>query len=348
MKIKDRLLMFGALLSLLGCTSAPKATLSDHFDGRRFHNPNRSVEKGFSTVLRWMVSRKPAPWPKWIQDPAQPAPPAEIQEGARVTFINHSTFLIQTKDYNILTDPHYGTRASPVSWAGPKRVRAPGVRFEDLPRIDVVLVSHNHYDHTDLETLKRLQRVFRPLFLVAQGNKDWFEANGLKPVQEFDWWQETQIETGGSTLRVTFVPAQHFSARGIFDRNRTLWGGFVFENLGLRFFFAGDTGYNDHFKEIRKRLGAPDVALLPIGAYEPRWFMQEGHMNPEDAVMAHLDLEARNSFGIHFGTFADLTDEPIDEPVIRLREELRRRQLSPEEFRALSFGEGADVKPSAK
>jgi L-ascorbate metabolism protein UlaG (beta-lactamase superfamily) len=251
-----------------------------------------------------------------------------------VTFINHITVLLQFRGLNVLTDPVYSERVSPVQFAGPRRVHAPGVPFAMLPHIHAVLVSHDHYDHLDLETLRRLERRDRPLFLTGLGNAAFLRTHGLRRVEELDWWQVHEQ----ARLRCTYVPSQHWSGRSLRRRNRTLWGGFVLDMDGCRVYFAGDTGYWHHFTSIRERCGVPDIALLPIGAYEPRWFMADQHMNPAEAVQAHIELQARRSVATHFGCF-QLTDEAIDAPLIAMHEALATRGADSSSFRALRPGE---------
>jgi L-ascorbate metabolism protein UlaG (beta-lactamase superfamily) len=256
--------------------------------------------------------------------------PREARPGELlITFVNHSTFLLQSSARAILTDPTWSKRASPVQWAGPARAHAPGISFDQLPRIDVVLVSHNHYDHMDLPTLRRLQARFEPRVVTTLGNKRYLESRGLHGVTELAWWDTDDF--------VTATPAQHFSARTPFDRNRTLWAGFVCRIAGRRLFFTGDSGYNRHFAAIGARLGPFDVSLVPIGAYEPRWFMSAAHLNPDDAVRAHLDLRSRISVAMHFGCF-QLTDEGIDEPVHALAVARERHGVG-DAFRVLQPGE---------
>jgi L-ascorbate metabolism protein UlaG (beta-lactamase superfamily) len=251
-----------------------------------------------------------------------------------VTFVGHSTFLIGTATSNVLIDPVYAERAGPRSWTGPRRVRPPGVRFDDLPPISMVLLSHNHYDHCDTGTLKLLARRFNPAAVTPPGNGRLLRSVGFRKIEQLDWW-----ETSSTTpLPVTVTPAQHFSARTPFDRNRALWGGFLIEAHGRRIFHAGDTGYGPHFRVIGERLGPIDLALLPIGAYEPRWFMKDVHLTPAEAVQAHLDLGARQSVAMHFGTF-QLTPEGIDQPVRDLSVALRDRAVPAEQFRTLETGE---------
>jgi L-ascorbate metabolism protein UlaG (beta-lactamase superfamily) len=307
------------------------AYLSDHFDGKHFRNPSVVAPKGLGALLKWQLQNGRKPWPKSVPS-APPVPPPERKgEEIVVTFINHSTFLIQMPSINILTDPIYSERASPVSFAGPRRVRQPGVRLEDLPRIDVVLLSHDHYDHLDLPTLKRLESQHRPLFLSGLGNRRLLASAGLSKIHELDWW-----DSNDCGVRITMTPAQHFSARTLWDRNNTLWGGFLIE-AGKKIYFAGDTAYTGYFRQIRERFGPVDLALLPIGAYEPRWFMRDVHVNPAEALQAHLDLQAKASIAMHFGTFA-LADEGICDPVDALQQALSEKNVSAFEFQVLEFG----------
>jgi L-ascorbate metabolism protein UlaG (beta-lactamase superfamily) len=303
-----------------------------HFDGERFFNPTRANGQPISAVPR-MLAQARAPWLARV--PVEPRqPPALGDATAVVTFIGHSTFLIQTALGNILTDPVYAERASPVSFAGPRRVRAPAVRFDDLPPIGVVLLSHNHYDHCDRRALRAIDARWQPLVVTPLGNGRLLKSFGVRRVEELDWWQAAR----SSPMPIRLTPAQHFSARTPFDRNRALWGGFVFEIADRRIYFAGDSGYAPHFKDVRARCGRIDLALLPIGAYEPRWFMRDIHMNPEEAVMAHADLEAERSIGMHFGTF-QLTLEGIDDPVESLAAARRQRGIAPDAFLAPEFGQ---------
>jgi len=305
---------------------------SDHFDGRRFLNPTGTAGQPFTAVPRMLLERRTR-WPARVDEPQQP-PPALDGAAAVITFIGHSTFLIQTAAGNILTDPIYSQRAGPLNVLGPQRVRQPAVPFDDLPRISTVLLSHNHYDHCDRRTLGMLAERFDPLVLTPLGNGALARSTGIRRVEELDWWQEART----CALPITLTPAQHFSARGPLDRNRALWGGFMLAAGGARIFFAGDTAYAGLFHDVRLRLGPIALALLPIGAYEPRWFMQSVHMNPAEAVQAHLDLEASESVGMHFGTF-QMTTEGIDEPLRALEQALSAQNISPSRFRTLRFGE---------
>lgn len=258
----------------------------------------------------------------------------ENRSEATVTWVGHSTLLIQLDGVNLLTDPHWSDRASPFSFAGPKRVTPPGLRFEDLPPIHLVLISHDHYDHLDVATVLRLAEVHRPLFLVPLGLKAWLAHLGITTVEELDWWESRSI----NGLTLTCLPAQHFSSRTFWDRNRRLWSGWAVGGRQKRFFFAGDTGYYDVFKEIGSRLGPFDLAAIPIGAYMPAEIMKSGHTTPEEALQLFEDVRGRRFVGIHWGTF-DLAEEPIEEPPRRVEAEAVRRGMDPDRIFLLKHGE---------
>jgi L-ascorbate metabolism protein UlaG (beta-lactamase superfamily) len=310
---------------------------SDHFDGRQFHNQIAGAHRGVGRFLRWQLTRDRGPWPGHADAPFGPPPPARVGRGdLRITFVNHATALIQMDGLNVLTDPIWSERCSPLSWAGPRRHRPPGIRFEDLPPIDVVLISHNHYDHLDLPTLQRLASTHHPRVVTGLGNGALLAASGIPGAVELDWGQEAGLS---SEVRVVAVPARHTSARGFGDRDRTLWVGFVVVGPGGPVYFAGDTGFGPHFDEIRRRFGPPRLAVLPIGSFRPEWYMAPVHMSPADALRAHHALGARTSVGVHFGTFA-LTDDGETEPPARLAALLEQ---DPQRFWILGFGEGRDV-----
>ena len=342
-----RVLFFaaGALLGAVayGCIASTRryrGAPSDHFDGQRFHNERPTKHSGLGDLLKWMRTREPGPWRKWTDVPPAPSPPERVGPGQmRVTFVNHATVLVQMDRVNILADPIWSERCSPVSFAGPKRVVPPGLRFEQLPPIDVVLISHNHYDHLDLPTLRRLAAEHGPRILVPLGNRRFFDGSGVRGAEELDWWQSVEIREG---VRIEAVPAQHFSGRGMFDRDRALWAGFVASGPAGPVYFAGDTGFGPHFEEIRDRFGPPRLALLPIGAYRPEWFMSRVHISPEEALRAHRLLGAGTSVGIHFGTFR-LADDGQDEPANRIEALRREGGAPPPRFWVLGFGEGRDV-----
>ena len=314
---------------------------ADHFDGERFFNPGGARPPGLLSVLRWKLTSRRMGWPSWIEDPRVPSPDP-IQEGElAATFVGHATWLLRLGSVTVLTDPIWSERCSPVSFAGPKRVRRPGLAFETLPRVDTTLVSHGHYDHLDLATLQRLSELHRCEFVTPLGHEALCARHAIQSVHALDWWQTWE---GPRDLRVTLVPSRHFSARSLFDRNRALWGGFVLERGGRRVYFAGDTGYGDHFAAIRERVGPLDLALLPIGAYAPRWFMRPHHMDPDEAVCAHVDLGGPMTLGMHWGTF-QLTDEAIDEPLLALDRALDDRGISDQAFTTLDFGESTVISP---
>ena len=315
-------------------TTPSPAPASDHFNGERFFNPHAPGGKTREDLRRWRRNRRKQPWPAHVDDPPFPPPARAAADRIAATFIGHSTFLLQIGGICVLLDPIWSQRCSPVAFAGPRRARRPGQSLATLPGVDLLLVSHNHYDHMDLPTLRRVRRRWAPPAVTGLGNARHLAKAGIRSAIELDWWQSTDI----AGARVTYVPAQHFSARTLRDRNRSLWGGFVIEAGGAVAYFAGDSGYCPHFAEIGRRFPRIDLALLPIGAYEPRWFMRQQHVDPEEAVQAHVDLQSRRSLGMHFGTF-QLTDEAIDAPVRTLRQAQTRASITPAEFDVLGFGE---------
>ncbi len=310
---------------------------SAHFDGKTFTTPGHASAKGWLDVLKWSLNRDQGTWEKQMNLPTGPQPPATVTDKARITFVNHSTFLIQTNGINVLTDPIWSERTSPVSWAGPSRMRPPGIAFEQLPRIHAVLISHNHYDHLDAPTIRRLEEAHQPLFLVPLGVGAYMQQLGVEKVQELDWWQTHPIT---DQVAVQSVPARHFSGRGMFDRDRTLWCGYVVQRPAEgNIYFAGDTGYADFFEEIGSRSGPIQVALLPIGAYKPEWFMSPVHISPEEAVRIHQALGARVSIAMHYGTFP-LADDGMQQPQADLEIALNDLNLDSNDFMLLAEGEG--------
>lgn len=308
---------------------------SDHYDGTHYHNVPPTNQKMLD-VIKWMIVGKSAPWPKKIPDYPFSKPPKVLKtDELLITFVNHSTLLIQWGTLNFLTDPIWSERCSPLKTMGPKRVHAPGIHFDDLPPIDYVLLSHNHYDHMDLPTLYKLQMDHNPLFITGLGNQDYLYKKGLENVVELDWWEEIHLK---EPLQIVYTPAQHFSMRHPGNRNQTLWGGFVIKNKEHRVYFAGDTAWTPYFSEIHKRLGSPHLSFLPIGAFEPRWFMKPAHMSPEEAVKAHLELNSRKSIAIHYGTF-HLADESLEAPVEQLKMNLKKFKIVENDFLVLKPGE---------
>nr|AGU09750.1 Beta-lactamase superfamily domain [uncultured organism] len=309
---------------------------SDHFDGVRFFNPGQSpTDRGIKDVLRWKLARGAATWPRSV--PVAPAKPNARVDGIRVTMVGHASLLIQVAGLNILTDPVWSERASPVSFAGPKRATAPGIAFDDLPPIDVVLISHCHYDHFDVATLRRLQAAHAPLFVLPLGNDTILRA----AVPEArcvvgDWWDRLSI---GDGITTTITPAYHWANRWPSDVRMALWAGHWLDTPAGAIWFAGDTAYGNGaiFGQIRERLGAPDVALIPIGAYAPRWFMAGQHIDPDEAVRIFTEVDAKQAIGIHWGTF-QLTDEARDAPQIALAEALTTAAIPRDRFVAAPPG----------
>jgi L-ascorbate metabolism protein UlaG (beta-lactamase superfamily) len=340
-----RALVAGLLLALasVGCAGpgGPRAGAPAHHLERGFRNVNPAfVRPGFWVRTRFLVSRvwsttfrpRTASLPRVANDGrALRAPGA----GGTITWVGHATLLVQLDGVNVLTDPQWSGRASPVSFAGPRRVTPPGLAFEDLPPIHLVLISHDHYDHLDVDTVRRLAAVHRPRFLVPLGLRSWFAAAGITEVEELDWWESRTV--GGLVL--TCLPAQHFGARTLWDTNRRLWSGWAIAGRDRRLFFAGDTGYyRPHFEEIGRRLGPFDLAAVSISAYLPREIMRMTHTTPEEALDLFRDVAARRFLAIHWGTF-DLADEPLEEPPARVRAEAARRGLPDDRVWVLRHGE---------
>lgn len=329
------------LILLLGLAAAVwraqwpyhRGSVSDHFDGLRFVMPVPLEAKGLWDVLLWRVKAETAEWPQRLPVTPDKPPARVVGTELRVSYVGHATLLLQTAGINILTDPIWSERAFPVAFAGPQRVRAPGIAFADLPPIDLVVVSHSHYDHMDLPTLKRLAATHDPLFVLPLGNDKIFSEGRIRTL---DWWESVEID---GDARVHAVPVRHWSRRGLFDRNKALWAGFVLELPGGPIYFAGDTGFGDGrvFRAAAERFGGFRLALLPIGAYEPRWFMRDQHVNPAEAVRAHQLLKARQSLGMHFGTF-QLTDEAIDQPLIDLQAARAAAGIAAKDLFALPVG----------
>ncbi len=297
--------------------------------------------------MYWWAIRSPGDWESWIDDTTVFIP-AERVAGSqlKITLINHATVLIQTGGVNILTDPIFSDWLSPVAGIGTKRSRRPGVDFDNLPPIDIVLISHNHYDHLDIPTLERLHKAHKPQFIVPLGNKELLEDSEIANVIELDWWQDIDyyIEQNARDMKISFVPARHFSMRGLCDRDATLWGGYIIHSDGGPVFFAGDTGYGKHFKMIRERYGPVRAALLPLGPINPRWFMAPMHIGPEEAVQVHIELDSQISFGIHFGTFQQADDYQA-EPLHRLSAALKNAGLPRSEFAMPRPGRSISVPP---
>ncbi len=309
------LLGIGLLGLVYDATTRPAyaGPTTERFNGTTFTSISYE-EKKAADLLKWRMNRRPGPWEHRATRQASGLVDRE-NDNLRITLVNHSTLLIQIAGVNVLTDPVWSNSVGPFGRFGPSRFREPGIRFEDLPPIDAVFVSHSHYDHMDLPTLRRLFERDRPRFIVGLGNSDNLAKVGIGNVIELDWWQRVSLS---ESLDLTMTPAQHWSKRTVLDTNRTLWGSFVLrQNHQAVVFFAGDTGYGKHFEDIHNRLGRVKVALMPIGAYLPRWFMQGNHLSPAEALKASAELRSDVMIPMHFGTFA-LGDDGQDEPLVDL------------------------------
>ncbi|MCL2011625.1 MAG: MBL fold metallo-hydrolase [Cystobacterineae bacterium] len=306
--LAPRLLCLPPLLAVLGgCTPLYSGPPTEHFDGTRFSNqPGVPSRPGAGEILKWHFSRRTGPaWQGFVDAPFGPPPPQRV-EGLRLSFVGHATVLLQYHGLNLLTDPVWSSRVGPASWLGTQRQRPPGIRFEDLPPIELILLSHDHYDHLDLPTLRRLVEAFPNLTIITGlGNGTFLQQNGIcAKVIELDWWQSTTL----GSLTIWATPAAHWSGRNPFFLNRTLWVGFVVQGPEGALYYAGDTGWGPHFAQIYERFGPMHLALLPIGAYKPEWFMGAQHIGPKEALEASAVLKASHSVGLHFGTF-DLADD---------------------------------------
>ncbi len=313
--------------------------VSNHFDGSRFKNPSYRHKNKTWQFLKWQATRNAAKWP--LRNHITPNTDLSAHvEGNRllVTFVGHSTVLIQTQGINILTDPIWSQRASPFQWIGPKRVSQPGIPFASLPKVDVVLISHTHYDHLDINTINKLNQRDKPLFLMGLGVMQQVKSQLHAPIntKALDWRQSVTIK---NNVKISFIPILHWSARGIFDNNKTLWGGYVIQTQMGNILFAGDTGYQKRiYKAIKEHYSPIRLAILPIGAFLPRWFMRYNHMDPYEAVQAYKTLKASYALGIHYGTF-QLSDEAIDEPEKQLKIALKKSKINKNTFRALNIGQ---------
>lgn len=328
--------LFAAMIP--GCTGYYEGPPSDHFDGEIFFNPDKPRSRGKFDFWKWQFTREKAKWPNAVPLPSHDRPPERVTDGSlRISFVGHVAILLQVDGVNILLDPIWSDRASPFSWIGPKRVTDPGVAFEDLPPVDLVLISHNHYDHLDIPTIERLREAHDPEFIVPLGNDVIIHHEVPEArVRTLDWHQG--LEAAG--LKITLGPMHHWSARAMDDRNKALWGAYVIETAKGPIYFVGDSGYGggDYFRDAAERHGPFRLAILPFGAYEPRWFMTYAHMNPDDAVRAHIDLGRPTTLGTHWGTF-QLTDEARLEPVSNLEAARKEHAVPDEKFRALAPGE---------
>jgi L-ascorbate metabolism protein UlaG (beta-lactamase superfamily) len=315
---------------------------SDHFDGVRFHSPAEPAARSWLDLTRMYLGKPCRRRPRFRGSTRRDVPPERV-EHLRIASIGHASILIQLAGLNLLVDPVWAERASPVAFAGPKRVVAPGIAFDDLPPIDAVLVTHNHYDHLDGPTIARLWRRFRPRVIAPLGNDTIIRRYDPSiRAEAYDWGDRVALS---EHLTLHLEPAFHWSGRGVLDRRMALWGSFVLRGAGGGVLYhVGDTAYGDGsiFRRIRDRYGPPDVALLPIGGYEPRWFMQAQHVDPQQAVRIMLDCRAARAFGHHWGTFR-LTHEALEDPVIDLAAALAAHGVPPERFQPLRPGQTVDL-----
>ena len=333
-----RLLFFALLLMSSPALSAQPPA---HHGKNGFQNLYGEHTHGFFGIIRARLSDA---WQSYDEDrdivpTVEAVLPQESSTQLRTTWIGHATMLIQHRGINVLTDPMFSQFASPVSFAGPRRITQPALDLEDLPPIHAVIISHDHYDHLDTATIKALGN--EPKYFVPLGIKKWMIKKGIREdrIHELDWWESASLTVGGEQVRFTATPAQHFSGRSLWNRNKTLWSSWALEWSDFNLWFGGDTGYNEmQFKEIGRRLGPFDLAFIPIGAYEPRWFMQTVHVNPSEAVQIHLDIGAVQSIGMHWGTFV-LAGEGVLTPPAALARARREAGLDEEAFRTLAIGE---------
>jgi L-ascorbate metabolism protein UlaG (beta-lactamase superfamily) len=313
--------------------------VSDHFDGVRFFDVHGAQPNSLLDLARWRLTGAKSDWPAWRPSPYADKPPQRVEGNSwRISYVGHASLLFQTAGLNLLIDPVWSERVSPLSFVGPKRVNDPGIAFDALPPIDAVLVTHCHYDHLDLPTLSRLAAGHRPRVITPLGNDTIMRDHDRAIAAEAHDWGDRVTLPGGAA--VTLVPVQHWSARGVTDRNKALWAAFVIETPAGRIFHVGDSGYGGgyHFRGARERHGPFRLAILPIGAYEPRWFMREQHMSPADAVQAFLDCGAELALAHHHGTFP-LSDESIDAPPLALADALKAASITPKRFRTLQPGQ---------
>ncbi len=302
--------------------------VSAHFNGKRFKNPSGRDANSFKDVGKYIKDRKPDAWSynKEAYVRQEELPNAKAEE-IQYLFVNHSTFLIQHQGHNILTDPIWSKRCSPFQFAGPKRFRPPGLEFSYLPSIDLVLISHNHYDHLDKNTIKALNKNHNPTYLVPLGVDKIMKKWGCENVISLDWWQNKKVDN----LEITAIPANHFSSRGTFDRNTTLWCGYVIKSDNKTIYYVGDTGYGPNFGLVKEKFPPIDLSFIPIGAFRPEWFMGPIHVTPEEGIKIHLDVASKKSVAMHFGTFP-LADDNSQRAISRLRSELDRLAISESEF----------------
>ncbi|MDP4709015.1 MAG: MBL fold metallo-hydrolase [Rickettsiaceae bacterium] len=340
--MKQLLAILFIIASLTSCSNYHDGDMSDHFDGNRFFDPEIKNSNNFWSFLKWQITKKSTAWPGYVEVKKYDIPPTKVfGNELRISNVGHVTFLIQTQGLNILTDPVWSKRASPMSFAGPKRVIEPGIKFDALPPIDVVWISHNHYDHLDIATIKKLWAKHKPRIITPLGNDTIIHSYDKKiQVESYDWGDEVKIS---DNVKFHLTPMQHWSARGIFDRNKALWAALTIETSAGNIYFVGDSGYGNgrYFKRDKEKFKQFRVAMLPMGAYEPRWFMQYAHMNPTDMLKAHQDLGSPYTIPSHYDVFK-LTDEGRGEALTALEEAMQNQQIN-NKIKILEVGQYYDV-----
>lgn len=325
-----------SLLPMLLASCAAKYPVSEHSDGHVFRN-DPPLQNSTWKALKWQFTRKPAPWPDSIPVTLT-VPPASVDSGIRATWVGHATVLVQAPGLNLLTDPVWSRKVGPWSWIGPARKASPGVREADLPRLDAVLLSHDHYDHADMPTLERLAKRPGIVGIAPLGTAELLREAGFAKVVSLDWWESTVLGTGDT---VTLVPARHWGSRWPWDRDERLWGGFAVTTRAGKVYYAGDSGDGPHFATVGEKLGPFELALIPIGAFLPRDFMAPQHIAPREAVAAAKAVRARTSLGVHWGTFA-LADDGPTEAQDSLKAVLSTDTAAPD-FRTVAIGQALEV-----
>jgi L-ascorbate metabolism protein UlaG (beta-lactamase superfamily) len=336
--MRQLLVIVFIIASLNSCSNYHIGNMSDHFDDNIFFDPEVRDTNNFWSFLKWQITKKSTTWPISVEVKKYDVPPKRVLgDKLRISNVGHVTFLIQTQGLNILTDPVWSKRASPLSFVGPSRVIDPGIKFDDLPPIDVVWISHNHYDHLDINTIKKLWAKHKPRIITPLGNDTIIHSyNKEIQVERYDWGDEVKIS---DNVKLHLTPMQHWSARGIFDRNKALWAALTIKTISGNIYFVGDSGYGDgrYFKRDKERFGQFRTAILPMGAYEPRWFMEYAHMNPDDMLKAHQDLGSPYTIPSHYDVFK-LTDEGRGEALRALRDAMRHQKVN-EKIKILEVGQ---------
>ncbi len=337
-----QLIIFACLFG--SCSSTGKYANSDHYKDGVFFNPNPTKHLSFFSIFKHIVFGRNGKWTDYVEIKSHYISNKKLDtDEVRLTFVGHASVLIEFSDKKILTDPVWSDKVGPFSWAGPRRAHSPGIPFERLPKIDVVLVSHNHFDHMDLPTLKKLSARDRPKIIVPLGNQDFLNRQGIENVAELDWWESKS----DGTAQFQLTPAQHNSGRGLFDRDKTLWGSFFIFHNNIKIYFSGDTAFENHFFEIQSKLGSPDVALIPIGAYLPKERMDAFHLSPSQAIDAFIHLKSTYMIPIHYDCF-QLSNEDYGQPIKDFNSAIQNRNLDTSLFKLLKPGQSWVFKKSTR